>query len=92
MNTAEKIRICQTLSQQGKVPSIALIKSRTDKGTPMPILISGLQQWRTNPNVDIPLDETAKVTSNETQTLEQRVQTLEQEVAELKASILKHIT
>ncbi|GHB76601.1 hypothetical protein GCM10008107_27650 [Psychrosphaera saromensis] len=91
MNTAEIIRICQTLSQQGKEPSIALIKSRADKGTPMPTVISGLQQWRANPSLDIPLDETTKVTNDEKQTLEQRVQTLEQEVAELKASLLRLI-
>ncbi|WP_299263119.1 hypothetical protein [uncultured Psychrosphaera sp.] len=88
MNTAEIIRICQTLSQQGKEPSIALIKSRAEKGTPMPVFIAGLQQWRSNPNATVVVEKDAKK-ANTKQTLEQRVQTLEQEVAELKASLLK---
>jgi uncharacterized protein YceH (UPF0502 family) len=88
MNISEVIQICQTLKAQGKEPSIALIKSRAEKGTPMPVFITGLQQWRSNPNATVVVEKDVKKTSTQ-QTLEQRVQTLEQEVAELKATILK---
>lgn len=87
MNTAEIIKICQTLKQQGKQPSIALIKGRADKGTPMPTLISGLQQWRSEPNIELAQEEVDTSSTNKPLTLEQRLQTLEQEVNSLKQEL-----
>lgn len=85
MSNSEIISICQALKREGKQPSIALIKGRAAKGTPMPMLISGLQQWRTNPNAEVaPSDKKAEL-NTEDKTLEQRVKDLEQEVAYLKS-------
>jgi len=84
MSNSEIISICQALKSEGKEPSIALIKSRMSKNTPMPFLISGLQQWRANPDIKLTLTEKETTTETEKQTLEQRIEALEQEVAYLK--------
>lgn len=81
MNTSEIINICQQLQQEGKEPSIALIKARLTKGQPMPALIAGLQQWRANPNVKFTPSEVPEQKME--LTLEQRVAQLELQVAEL---------
>ena len=87
MKISDIIQICQTLKQQGKQPSIALIKSRADKGTPMPTLISGLQQWRSDPNIELTQENLDTSSTNKPLTLEERVKTLEQEVKDLKHEI-----
>ncbi|MBU2917700.1 hypothetical protein KO505_06960 [Psychrosphaera sp. F3M07] len=89
MNISDIINICQVLKNEGKEPSIALIKARADKNTPMPTLISGLQQWRSNPDVVIPKKQNKLTSTDEKKTLEQRVEMLEQEVALLKSLLLK---
>ena len=51
MSNPQIIAICQQLSQEGKTPSVALIKTRLSAPLPMPLLIAGLKQWRSNPDV-----------------------------------------
>lgn len=41
------------ISDSGKVPSLALIKSKLGSSIPMPILIQGLQQFKSMPKSDI---------------------------------------
>ncbi len=86
MNNSDVVQICQTLKAQGKEPSIALIKSLADKRTPMPTLISGLQQWRANPEAQ-PIEQPSPEVDNQP-SLEQRVKHLEHEVEYLKSIIL----
>ena len=89
MNISDLINICQVLKNEGKEPSIALIKARADKNTPMPTLISGLQQWRSNPDAQL---NDCKINARKTtvnRTLEERVELLEQEVKKLSALLLK---
>lgn len=90
MNNQEIISICQQLSEEGKEPSVALIKARLSKPAPMPLVIGGLKQWRANPNVKLENKSEEQDSSNTpTQTLEQRVGALEEEVKELKIIIAK---
>lgn len=90
INNQEIIAICQQLSQQGKEPSVALIKARLSRPVPMPLIIGGLKQWRANPNIELePTEQKQEPTSTPTESLEQRVNVLEAEVKELKQIITK---
>ena len=89
MNNQEIISICQQLSEEGKEPSVALIKARLSKPAPMPFVIGGLKQWRANPNVKLEIKSEEQDSCTPTQTLEQRVSALEKEVKELKGIIAK---
>ena len=43
------ILLAQQISQEGKVPSIALLKARLPKNVPLPSIIQGLKLWKENP-------------------------------------------
>lgn len=89
MNNEEIISICQQLSEEGKEPTVALIKARLSKPAPMPFVIGGLKQWRANPNVKLENRSEVNDSSTPTQTIEQRVSALEEEVKDLKMVIAK---
>ena len=86
MNTAEVITICQQLTNEGKEPSVALIKSRLSQATPLPLVIAGLKTFKANPShIESEIkQETPEPVKIE---LEQRVESLEQQVAELKRQL-----
>lgn len=85
MSSAEINQICHQLAQEGKEPSVALIKGRLSQKLPMPQIIAGFQQWKNNPNQVIaePMPERQEIEKN----LEQRVAELETIVAKLVAKI-----
>ena len=89
MNTVEISRICQQLVDEGKKPSVALIKARLPNSIPLPIIINSLQKWRSNPMVELAESELKNVTTGEKITLEHRIESLEKEVEYLKSLILK---
>ncbi|WP_354623429.1 hypothetical protein [Psychromonas sp. MME2] len=41
--------IAEQISQQGKVPNVAMIKARLPKNVPLPLIIEGLRMWQKNP-------------------------------------------
>lgn len=88
MNTENIIAICQQLKAQGKEPSVALIKARLTTPTALPVIISGLKQWRTQPDIKVnnPEPMTNQADSAE-QSLTERVEVLEQQVSALTQMI-----
>ncbi|WP_333797639.1 hypothetical protein [Rheinheimera sp.] len=47
-------QIAATLQQEGKTPSLALVRARAGKGVAAPELFSAYQQWRANPPAALP--------------------------------------
>ncbi|NVK24417.1 MAG: hypothetical protein HWE10_05785 [Gammaproteobacteria bacterium] len=89
MNTANVIEVCQQLTDEGKQPSVALIKPRLAQPLPMPTIIAGLKSFKANPKQKVPTNITGNESSATPLTLEQRVAQLESEVTELKSLIAK---
>ncbi|PCI59565.1 MAG: hypothetical protein COB35_10940 [Gammaproteobacteria bacterium] len=48
--TEEILSIANQLADQGKKPSVALIKTRLSQSVPLPMLISILKSWQHQPN------------------------------------------
>ena len=87
MSISEIISICQQLKQEGKEPSVALIKSRMRGPKILPVIISGLKAWQASPNQTVEVETPTELADNDAETLEQRVASLEKLVAELQAQI-----
>ena len=87
MSYNEIIAICQQLEKEGKEPSVALIKSRMTKKAPMPVLITGLQQWRANPKAKVSFEKEELSKSSNEKSLQDRVTDLEAIVQELQQEI-----
>ncbi|WP_087023539.1 hypothetical protein [Thaumasiovibrio subtropicus] len=67
----------QSLINDGKEPTTALIKSRLSQPVPMPVIISALQSWKRTKKVP------GYTQIQPEQTLEQRVAALEEQVKNL---------
>ncbi|NMP16432.1 hypothetical protein [Thalassotalea sp. Y01] len=91
---------CTEIAKQGKTPSIALIKARVAAGTPLALIIKGLQTWQKNPKLgestsatpqSAPakakpmVDDIEQRITSAIQPLQQQINDLKQEIAELKA-------
>lgn len=85
MSNSNIFDICQQLQQEGKEPSVALIKGRLRQRLPLPSIIAGLKQWKSNP--EMKQVEAQQEVVEEELSLEKRVEILESIVAELKAEI-----
>ncbi|MDN3680018.1 hypothetical protein QWZ04_06710 [Vibrio tapetis subsp. quintayensis] len=81
--TEELTAAIQSLVDQGKEPSVALVKARLSTPVPMPAIIMALKGWKNKQR--IPKVEVA----NPTQTDAQRIEQLEQQVASLLLRIEK---
>ncbi|KQA18097.1 hypothetical protein [Vibrio metoecus] len=75
--------ILNSLSQQGKEPSVALVKARLKTPVPMPAIIATIKSWKSTQR--IPKVEVA--TANTGNHLEQRIEMLEQTILQLTARI-----
>ncbi|MGF1684485.1 hypothetical protein [Photobacterium minamisatsumaniensis] len=72
-----------SLTQEGKEPSVALIKARLTDPLPMPLIIKALQAWKKNAKVP-------KIEKCEPkETLEERITILEKQVTELTARLVQ---
>jgi hypothetical protein len=87
MDTSEIIQACQQLVQEGKSPSVALIKSRLTRNFPLPTIIAGLKRWQANPDLNIESPEPTNSENDREVTLEQRVTELEAQVRDLAALV-----
>ena len=85
MSNSEIYNVCNQLVNEGKEPSVALIKARLVKKQPLPLLIAGLQQWKNDPTAAV--EEQPTETSPEPLSLEQRVEQLEQFVDALRQEL-----
>ncbi|ENM5774251.1 hypothetical protein V4V55_001658 [Vibrio mimicus] len=75
--------ILNSLSQQGKEPSVALVKARLKTPVPMPAIIATIKSWKNTQR--IPKVEVAAINTNNN--LEQRIEMLEQTILQLTARI-----
>ncbi|TXY07656.1 hypothetical protein [Vibrio mimicus] len=75
--------ILNSLSQQGKEPSVALVKARLKTPVPMPAIIATIKSWKITQR--IPKVEVAAINTNNN--LEQRIDVLEQTILQLTARI-----
>lgn len=75
--TKELESVLNALQQQGKEPTVALVKSRLSTSVPMPALITAIKSWK-NAN-RIPKVEIAAKADSESS----RIEKLEQQVAQL---------
>lgn len=73
--------ILNSLQQQGKEPSVALVKARLKTPVPMPAIIATIKSWKSTQR--IPKVEVA--TTNTAPSLEQRIEQLEQTILQLTA-------
>ncbi|WP_252732056.1 hypothetical protein [Paraglaciecola arctica] len=76
------VNLCFDISEQGKTPSVALIKNMSQRTLAIPEVIKGLQNWKSSAS-NRPLTKNKQVlTETKTeQTLQQRVTTLETQIA-----------
>ncbi len=81
--TEELTAAIQSLVDQGKEPSVALVKARLSTSVPMPAIIMALKGWKNKQR--IPKVEVASPTQTDTQRIEQ----LEQQIADLLLRIEK---
>jgi hypothetical protein len=84
------INLCFDISEQGKTPSIALIRNLAQHPLAIPEVVKGLQHWKSNPSgrPKIPNKQinTASVTN---QSLQQRLTQLEAQVAIIMQQLKK---
>ena len=75
------INLCFDISEQGKTPSVALIRNMAKHSLPIPEVIKALQHWKSNPNAR-PKHHPVKETSScaDKASLEQRVTQLENQI------------
>jgi hypothetical protein len=90
--------IANQLANQGRTPSVALIKGKLSQPTPLPKIISVLKSWQHEPNfIKLPSQEKETTTESITSSgneelsrlLSQAMLPLEQELAEIKTLLEK---
>ena len=90
--------IANQLANQGRTPSVALIKGKLSQPTPLPKIISVLKSWQHEPNfIKLPSQEKETTTESITSSgneelsrlLSQAMLPLQQELAEIKTLLEK---
>ncbi|WP_281558598.1 hypothetical protein [Thalassomonas sp. RHCl1] len=98
----EILTIANQLANQGKSPSVALIKTKLSSPTPLPVIISTLKSWQHDPDyieVKKPDEKAAKKQQEKTspdkeiyqaveQAIQQEIAPLRRELEEMKALLL----
>jgi uncharacterized protein YceH (UPF0502 family) len=81
--SAELEQVLSQLHQQGKTPSVALVKSHLKSNIPMPAIVAAIRGWKGNqtiPKIEVSADiEPAS---------EQRIEQLEQQVSSLVKRVI----
>ncbi|KHT46281.1 hypothetical protein [Vibrio sinaloensis] len=81
-NVSQELKdVLEQLHQEGKEPTVALVKARLTTSVPMPALITTLKSWKSSKRV--PKVEVAATPKTE----QDRISELEQQVAELTKRI-----
>jgi len=86
--TKELERVLNALQQQGKEPTVALVKSRLSTSVPMPALITAIKSWKNAnrvPKVEIAAKGDSELSKIEQ--LEQQVAQLTQRIEQLEAKL-----
>lgn len=97
----EILSIAKQLTQQGKTPSVALIKAKLTQRVSMPVIIRTLQQFESMGDeqraaleqTEKPNSDTADATGSAQQisALTERVNTLEQQLATLQSAFEQYV-
>ena len=84
------IKLCFEISEQGKKPSIALIRSMAQQHLTIPEVVKGLQNWKSNPSVR-PKVQNKQISTGVTSedSLQLRVTQLEAQVATIMQQLAK---
>jgi hypothetical protein len=84
------INLCFDISEQGKTPSVALIRNMAHHPLAIPEVIKGLQHWKSNSSVR-PKTHNKQINTGTTtsQSLQQRVSQLEAQVATIMQQLTK---
>ncbi len=89
-NIAYIINLCFDISEQGKTPSVALIKNMSQHPLAIPEVIKGLQNWKSNSSERPKTHNKQMSTGSATkQSLQQRVTQLEDQVATIMQELAK---
>jgi hypothetical protein len=84
------INLCFDISEQGKTPSLALIRNLAQHPLAIPEVIKGLQHWKSNPSSRPKIHNKQMSTGSATnQSLQQRVTQLEDQVAAIMQVLAK---
>jgi hypothetical protein len=76
------VKLCFDISDQGKTPSVALIRNVSQRSLAIPEVIKGLQNWKSSSGVrPAPLNRQINSRPTTEQSLQQRVTKLEAQVA-----------
>lgn len=87
------VNLCFEISEQGKSPSVALIRKMAHHPISIPEVIKGLQNWKSNPSIRPNTHNKqvgAELTTN--QSLQQRVAQLEDQVATIMQQLADNKT
>jgi uncharacterized protein YceH (UPF0502 family) len=76
--------VLNTLSQEGKTPTVALVKARLSTPVPMPAIITAIKSWKAASRIP-----KIEVAAEQALPAEQRIEQLEQQIAALTARIEK---
>ncbi|OEE75952.1 hypothetical protein [Vibrio genomosp. F6] len=75
--SAELENVLQTLKEQGKEPTVAIVKARLSSPVPMPALIATIKSWKSNHRVPkVEIAQTADSTQDKISQLEAQVKAL----------------
>lgn len=90
----EILAIANQLANQGKKPTVALIKTKISQPVPLPQIISVLKTWQHDPNfIEVKKNETADVSEENnkndelTLIINQAIKPLNEEIQSLKQLI-----
>jgi hypothetical protein len=94
------VRVCQALKAKGIVPSTGLIRAKLSTAIPLPIIIKGLQYWKSNQGIELAseqIEEPAAATSENDAIITRkeynavlcRVKELEQSLKALQTEVLQ---
>ena len=84
------VNLCFDISEQGKTPSVALIRSVAQHPLAIPEVIKGLQGWKSNPGLRPKThNKPIKTGSTTTPSLQERVDQLETQVATIMQQLTK---
>jgi hypothetical protein len=84
------INLCFDISEQGKTPSVALIRNMSHHPIAIPEVIKGLQHWKSNSNVRPKIHNKHINTGSATnQSLQQRILQLEAQVATIMQQLTR---
>lgn len=85
------INLCFDISEQGKTPSVALIRNMAHHPLAIPEVIKGLQHWKSNSSARPKTHNKQQTNTGSTtnQSLQQRVSQLEAQVATIMQQLTK---